>query len=185
MPDPKEVYDDPGSFWSLLTAEADATFEGQHFDRKEACRPTSGSNVARSQVTNLIEQIQECISAFANANKEGGLLVLGISTDGKIKGVNHLSESQLNSVLDLKTYLLNHAARSKLVECQDEVNTTNKICLIHVPHTERAFCETPGNSAKAYMREGYKNTLMDDAQRERVKREKGIVDFENTYSFPK
>ena len=36
MPTAKDVYDQPGQYWSFLTAPKDTDFEGQHFDRKEA-----------------------------------------------------------------------------------------------------------------------------------------------------
>ena len=35
---PKEVYDDPDRYWNFLTVDDDRKFEGQYFDRKEACR---------------------------------------------------------------------------------------------------------------------------------------------------
>lgn len=41
------------------------------------------------------------MSAFANA--DGGVLVLGVTTKGDFAGLNHLSESQINSLLNLKS----------------------------------------------------------------------------------
>ncbi len=79
MRDARDVFDHPDKHWDFLTADADTKFEGQYFDRKEVGRAEAGNYASGSQVNGLIEQIKECVSAFANANKQGGLLVLGIS----------------------------------------------------------------------------------------------------------
>lgn len=117
MPDPKEVFDHPENHWALLTATSDTVFEGQHFDRKEACRVDARGNLIGGQISSLKGQIQECLSGFANVNRDGGLLVLGITKEGAVKGTNHLSEQQLNSLLDLNSLLVNHSASIKFVDC--------------------------------------------------------------------
>ena len=94
MHNPREVFDNPQQYWGFLTANTDEGFEGQHFDRKEAGRAGDNGSVAKSQVNRLVDQITECVSAFANANKTGGLLVLGIATSGDVKGINHLNDAQ-------------------------------------------------------------------------------------------
>src|SRR5438270_9904208 len=86
VPHPKDVFDDPMAHWSFITANSDDAFEGQHFDRKEACRKDASGNIAGAQLKKFKEQIQEVISAFSQSNKDGGLLVLGVSTDGSVKG---------------------------------------------------------------------------------------------------
>ncbi len=95
MPKPKEVFDDPQAHCAFLTATSDDIFEGQHLDRKEACRTDASGNIAGGQLKKLKEQLQEVISAFSQSNKEGGLLVLGVGTDGTVRGVDHLTEGQL------------------------------------------------------------------------------------------
>ena len=74
MPDPKDVFDRPLQHLDFLQSGG---FEGQYFDRKEIPTAPSGR---------LKERIKACISAFANTNFSGGLLVLGIADDGTIKG---------------------------------------------------------------------------------------------------
>ena len=46
--------------------------------------------------------ITECVSAFANANVEGGLLAIGISSAGEVLGICHLTEKQQNSTAALR-----------------------------------------------------------------------------------
>ena len=176
----KEVFDDPATFWSFLTADSDDDFEGQHFDRKEACRCDSNGEISRAQLSKLREHIQAVVSGFSQVNKEGGLLVLGIGADGTVKGVDHLSEAQLNSLTRMDDLLVHHSAIVKLIDCRDQEGNSRKVGLIYAAYVDRYICETLGNSPKAYKREGRQNILLDEAQREIIKREKKIVDFENT-----
>ena len=118
MPKPHDVFDDPGSFWSFLTVARDSDFEGQHFDRKEAGRCNPGTApLSNSQVQKVQTVIKECISAFANGSIEGGLLVLGITSNGAVAGINHLSEPQLNSLTDFGTLLVNQSAEARFYDC--------------------------------------------------------------------
>jgi hypothetical protein len=80
MPNPKEAFDRPDLFWDFLKSDADSTFEGQYFDRKEAGQPKANGAIDSNEASKIRENIRECISAFANENKEGGLLVVGISS---------------------------------------------------------------------------------------------------------
>ena len=77
MPNPREVFEHPENHWGFLTVSSDADFEGQHFDRKEAGRKKADGLVDRSTIHNLVGEISECVSAFANSNKIGGLLGAG------------------------------------------------------------------------------------------------------------
>ena len=83
-PNPRHVYDDPQTHWAYLTQPSDNGFEGQHFDRKEAGRPQSGGTLSSSATGQVKELVVKTISAFANSNVEGGLLVLGISSSGEV-----------------------------------------------------------------------------------------------------
>jgi len=69
MHDPREVFDNPHKFWDWVTATEDVHCEGQHFDRKEACRPDDTGKASDAQVTRFKEEhVKASISAFANAN---------------------------------------------------------------------------------------------------------------------
>jgi len=180
MPGPQEVFDDPDRHWAFLTSSSDAVFEGQHFDRKEACQPDASNAVSKSAVRNLIGQITECISAFANANVEGGLLVLGISSNGKVEGVDHLTEGQRNNITDIDCMLLNQSTHVKYHECQDHLGNPKQLILMYVDYTDNAICETPGRNPRAWMRRGSQNVPLTQTSRDRLKNQKGIVNFERS-----
>jgi hypothetical protein len=114
IPKPKVVFDDPDAHLDFLTAATDTDFEGQHFDRKEACRPGADGNVPKSALRNLDSQIAECISAFCNTNRNGGLLVLGIGSTGQVYGVDHLNEEQLNAATRLSATTLSRIRKKAL-----------------------------------------------------------------------
>ncbi len=181
---PLEIFQGPSGHLSLLTTPTDDEFEHQHFDRKEAGRNSPGMKLSSAQLDKVRDEITECVSAFANSNRVGGLLVLGISSRGEIKGIDHLSEIQRNSLTNIDNRLKNQAARSKFVDCVDESNNPNRICLIYVPYTEHAICETPGSFPKAWIRHGCQNLPVNDHQRDQLRREKRIVDFERQYCCP-
>jgi len=80
MPNPKDVFRNPDKYWQFITAASDSDFEGQHFDRKEAARTDNDGQISKKDLKGLKglkSQLIVCISAFANANQEGGLLALG------------------------------------------------------------------------------------------------------------
>src|SRR5260370_36152059 len=79
MPNPRDVFEHPEAYWSFLSAQADIDFEDQFFDRKEVGRVRSNGYVNRNTIDDVVDEITACISAFANSNRAGGLLVLGVS----------------------------------------------------------------------------------------------------------
>lgn len=182
MLSPKGVFDYPARYWNFLTAEDDAEFEGQHFDRKEAGRPdeTTG-RVSSSELKNIRDRVKETISAFANSNNDGGVLVLGISKEGRIKGLNHLDDQQRTSLTGIDELLRCQASQVKLFDCQNEMGVPDQICLIYVPPSVHGICETPGRSPLAWMRRGPQNLPMDDTRREQLRRDKKITDYERSY----
>ena len=174
-PKPSQVFEDPVTHWAFLTAGSDNGFEGQHFDRKEAGRPEADGIVPNAKLKNVREQIEECISAFANAS--GGLLVLGISTNGTTSGLGHLSEDQLNALLRFDR-LLHHNCQIRLYDVPNDHDGPTRIGLFLVPPASAAICETAQNPPKAWIRQGLQNVPLTDAARDRLKRDRRIVDFE-------
>ena len=177
---PQEVYDDPDGHWGFLTAFADRDFEGQHFDRKEGSRPRPDGSVSGSDIRTLRDQIVECVSAFANANRDGGLLVVGIASDGSVKGLQHLNENQVNRIMKLDDVLVSHGCHSKLHKVAAEDGEQHEIALFLVPYAERAICETVGTNPSAWIRSGAQNLPLSRQQREQIERDKGIVNFERS-----
>ena len=182
MPTPKDVYDNPELNWSFITSASDDEFEGQHFDRKEAGRVGDNGLISPSQLSKVREQITECISAFTNA--QGGLLVVGVSSTGDVKGLGHLNEEQLNSLTAFNRLLRNQTAIARTFACTNENSDEDEILLIYVPHVENGICETLDNNPKAWLRSGKQNVPLSAELRDQLKREKGIVIFENTHCCP-
>src|SRR3989442_13235591 len=131
---PKEVFDDPDSHWAFLTTKSDEDFEGQFFDRKEAGRPGQHGTVPNLALESVREEISSTVSAFANRNVDGGLLVLGIAADGEVKGINHLSENQQNGLFNIAQLLKNNAAQVKVHDCKDGGGLHKLITLLFVPY---------------------------------------------------
>ena len=81
MPNPKEVFENYQQHWNFITTNSDSDFEGQHFDRKEVPPVGLNGQVDRNDLRRFkTKKMAVCISAFANRNKDGGLLVLGVSS---------------------------------------------------------------------------------------------------------
>lgn len=184
MPHPKDVFDNPEENWAFITTNSDDEFEGQYFDRKEAGRPGENGSLTRSELRNVRDQITECISAFANSNRGGGLLVLGISITGEVKGISHLAEDQINSLTNFDQKLKAQTTLVREYSCLNSNGNPDKVLLIYVFYTSSGICETLDNRSKAWRRVGKQNLLIDDQYREHLKREKRITDFENTHCCP-
>ncbi|MEI9980441.1 MAG: RNA-binding domain-containing protein [Edaphobacter sp.] len=179
MPKPLEVFENPDLFWPLLSSRQDVELEDQHFDRKEAGTPDSNGNVSSSQISSLVDQLKATVSAFANENRDGGLLVVGISKTGEIKGLSHLSDAQRNAIAQPSNWLLHQDARIKLHDCTDANGQPGKVCLIYVPYVPNAICETVGASPSAWRRQGAQNALLTSEQKDQLRRDKKIVSFED------
>ncbi len=184
MPKPLEVFEEPDRHWALLTSSRDVDLEDQFFDRKEAGTVEASGSVPKNQISTLIDHLKATISAFANENREGGLLVLGISKTGEVKGLTHLSDEQRNSITQPSNWLINHNSRVKLHECSDSTGKLTKICLIYAPYTANAICESIGISPSAWRRQGAQNTLLSSDQKDQLRRDKRITSFEEEPCCP-
>ena len=177
MPNPREVYDDPASYQEFLTGSSDDKFENQHFERKVAGR--TNNVCTTSQLNDVRNGIRKTISAFANSNVEGGLLVLGIASDGHISGIDHLLEDQKNSLTDFNTLLHHQAAEVKLHGFSDNSGNEKTICLVFVPYSSAGICETREQNPQAWIRSGSQNTFVTQVIRDQIRTNKGLLDFEN------
>lgn len=172
MPTPKDVFDNPLQYLDFLQSKG---FEDQFFDRKEV-------RTGRNQINELKDSIKRCLSAFANTNKEGGLVVLGIANGGTIKGIQHVEEQKLNDILQVRETLKGHVTEPKHVNLQDSDN--NQLFFLYTQWTPNAICETVEAFPKAWKRVGPQNRPMTERERDQLKRDNRIVDFENSYCCP-
>jgi predicted HTH transcriptional regulator len=170
---PKEVFDNPLQYVDFLQS---ADFEGQYFERKEVRIDTN------NQINALKDKIKQCISAFANSNRGGGLLALGIADDGTIIGTQHVDEQTINSILQVARDLSNHATQLKEVVLPN--SDGKRLHLLYTPWTPNGICETFADSPKAWKRFGAQCFLLRRIDDEQLRRDKGIVDFEMSYCAP-
>ena len=173
MPTPKEVFDNPLQYLDFLQSP---DFEGQYFERKEVRIDTS------NQINTLKNKIKQCISAFANSNRAGGLLILGITDDGTLKGTQHINEQTMNGILQVARDLSNHATQLKEVVPPNSNET--RLHLLYTPWTPHGICDTFADFPKAWKRFGAQSLPLTEQDREQLKRDKRIVDFETSYCCP-
>ena len=173
--DYKAVFADPAPHLSFITAPRDISFEGQHFDRKEASRVGRNGVVSRSDFGKLKESVESAMSAFANA--AGGLLVLGVTKTGDVSGLDHLSEDQHSDLLN-PTSLAGAVIQTKLhtLSTGDGART---IALFCVDAPERSICQRHKDEA-AWIRKGPSTQRLRGAELEQLKRDRQVVDFEMT-----
>jgi predicted HTH transcriptional regulator len=183
-PRPRHVFDEAHAHWAYLTQPTDDGFEGQHFDRKEAGRLQPNGTLPSGALASLRELVVKTVSAFANTNAEGGLLVLGISSTGEIAGIDHLGEDQKNSITNLNTLLRSHSAEVKDLDCKDAAGNDRTICLIFTPYLPSAICETPEANPRAWVRNGTQSILMNQEMRDRIRIRKGLLDIEAVACCP-
>jgi predicted HTH transcriptional regulator len=177
-PSPREVFDDPVAHWAFLTQSTDDDFEGQHFDRKEAGRLDAEGTVSRRSLDGVRDLVRKTLSAFGNSNKEGGLLVLGISSTGDVMGIDHLSETQQNDLCDQNTSLLHLAADVRLFDCKNANGDDKTICVMLNGWATTGICETTGNSPKAWTRNGAQCVTVTQPVRDSLRIRKGLIDVE-------
>jgi len=176
---PKLVFDNPDQYLDFITQPNDRDFEGQHFDRKEVPRAQPDGAVRDLDLSNFRnERIIPALSGFANQNHQGGLLVLGISSAGQFKGLNHLSENQINSIAQV-SYVINHKVEFKIHEFVAN-GSTYQIGLFYSAYVSNAICETASRPRRAWKRSGLQNLELSDIEVDSMKRNKGVVSYERT-----
>ncbi len=94
------------------------------------------------------------------------------------------TESQTNSLTCFEDLLIHQAAKFRMLACRDSSGQKKTICLILVPYIDNAICETPGHTPTAWIRRGTQNVPMTLETRDRIRVEKGIVDFEHSFCTP-
>lgn len=181
---PKAVFDDPAAYIPFLLTARSETFEGQEFDRKQAGPSGALPTELKQHLQKLRDKVVETVSAFTNGSTRGGLLVLGITDDGNLLGVDHLDEDAANRLVDFGSRLRNHCAQSRLVRIKDGLGSECSILLVYAAYNPVLICETNDTNPRFWMRSGRQNLLGDDSLRESLKREKRIVNFEAAQCCP-
>jgi predicted HTH transcriptional regulator len=92
-------------------------------------------------------------------------------------GLKHLNEEQLNSLLKFER-LVHHGCQVRLHDVVDAQGAPDRVALFLVPSGDGAICETVQTPAKAWIRQGLQNVPLSDAARDRLKRDRRVVDFE-------
>ncbi len=160
MPTPKEVFENPEKFLPYLQS---SNLEGQFFERKEV------RDDSKTQRDNIREKIIQTISGFANSNRDGGLLVLGMADDGTIIGWNHVREENLNGILQAKEGgLRGHSTITEEFHCKNIQGDDDRIYLLYTPWTSNAICETTHSFPKAWKRDGPRCISLTEQDREQL-----------------
>lgn len=147
-PKPIEVFENPANYIDFLTHPDMERVYGQWFDWKEV----PDLNI-KEKVKEITKGIIKCISAFANSNLDGGIIVLGINNNAQVIGTEHLSEKQLNSMLSAPNQdLRHHSSQSKVLMIGE-----HRIYLIYTPHEPRNICHTNNRPNEAWKRNGAQN----------------------------
>ena len=176
-PDFSSVYHNPTNYRDFITHARDDDFEGQHFDRKQIGNTAETYRVSKSVLSSTKEHIEKTMSGFANAT--GGLLVVGISKTGEIKGIDHLSDSQRTSLLSVDS-LRGGAIRSKVQEISVGEESRH-IALFMIEPNNRTFCCRIRDDA-AWIRRGPSTVRLLGEELEQVKRDRKVVEFERAAS---
>ncbi len=143
---PIDIFNAPEKHIDFLLNPDLERLYGQHFDIKEVSNPY--------QKNKIRDSIIECISAFANSNVGGGLLILGINDKTKqATGTQHLTEEESNTLLGFAgQQLRHHATQSKSLFMGE-----HRVFLLYVPYAPQNICQTNEAQAKAWKRDGAKN----------------------------
>ena len=172
-PDFRKVYHRPDSHWDFITLPSDTAFEGQNFDRKQVGRAEQDNNRTKAALASAKEHVEKTISGLANAT--GGVLVLGVSGTGEVPGINHLTEEQKTSLLNVDS--LRGAAIQKKIYDVSVGGENRQIALFMVEAGERTFCCRIRDDM-AWIRRGPSTKRLLGDELEQVKRDRKVVDFE-------
>lgn len=169
MYSPKDVFENPENYIDFLKSK---DFEGQFFERKEI--PLDYQRVNQA-IRDVKDGIKKAISAFANYNQVGGLIVIGINDkNSEVTGLDHLNDTQFQDLLSSQNDLLNHITIPKSFQLDGK-----QIYLLYVPYIENVICETVGKIPEAYKRMGKKNDILTTLDREQILRDKRLGTWEN------
>lgn len=160
MIDPQLIFQEPDQYLDYIISPNP---EGQYFDRKEVY------NEPPKKLQEARNNIAETVSAFTNSR--GGVLILGIKDDGQIKGLNHLTENELNSLSEAYSIRLTH----QFVRSKEFTFDNKKLLILYCPVGTAGICATNEAHPKAWQRNNANNTPMNLDQQQRLVIERSKV----------
>ncbi|MCI0330678.1 MAG: putative DNA binding domain-containing protein [candidate division Zixibacteria bacterium] len=154
---PRELFDKPD-----VAKFADRYFESQVFERKR------GFTAERTAAT---------ISAFANVNPDGGLIVMGIEDDGRVSGifqfgrgwVSHVQKS-LNGIIPVANISV------KTTPCLNAGGAPDEILLIHAAFSSSRVVEV--SDGRAFKRIGEETIELSEDEKRELRISKGELEYE-------
>ncbi|MGH7597184.1 MAG: ATP-binding protein [bacterium] len=161
---PREIYD-TADFDAIRDFLKSSHLEGQYFERKEHRKP---------------EALAQTVSAFANSNPEGGLLIIGVKDDGKIVGVNRPAGTvvtPVNTMLRYSECLVESPTEYRLAPITGENGQPNQLLLICVNFSPRRVIELTDRTACE--RRGDQTVRLRDEEKNELRYTKGQKSFED------
>lgn len=134
----------------------------------------NGKYLSKSDHSSVRRHIEETMCGFANAN--GGLLVVGISKYGDILGIDHLTEKQKSSLMDV-TSLRGAVIQVKTFDIPSDDDMTLQIALFMVDPDDRTFCRRIRDDS-SWVRKGASTVPLRGEELEQLKRDRKVVEFE-------
>jgi predicted HTH transcriptional regulator len=152
--DPHLIFQNPETYLEYLIS---ANPEGQYFDRKEV------RNDDDKKMGEARQSLVECVSAFSNSR--GGITVLGINNSGELKGLDHLSENECNSLSNvIYEQLNNHQSITREWHYEHK-----KFLLVYSPQGRSGICKTVRReSPKGWIRNNANNIPLTSEQEARL-----------------
>lgn len=131
--------------------------EGQHFDRKRKHAP---------------KDLAPFLVGFANANPNGGLLLIGVNDDGSIMGLREAyGENYRNEISRCREYISHVTPECKFLAVTNNKDASDEIALIFVPYSGQQLASTSGD--EVYLRIGDKTLKQTVEDIMRLGRERG------------
>lgn len=117
--------------------------EGQCFDRKRRKEP---------------QEIAQWLVGFANANLQGGLLILGVEDNGAITGLSaaYKGGDYRNKIPLCRNYVSHVIPQFKFIQVTNSKGNEDELCLIYVPYSQQQVATT--SDGDVFLRVG-DNTL--------------------------
>ncbi len=161
MSDPKARIhlDDPKAAFERADIDELLTYrEGQCFERKRKREP---------------KEIAKTLVGFANANLDGGLLVLGVEEDGTVTGLRsaYNSEDYRQKVYESKNFVTHVLPQVRFLSTTNSVGAQVEICLIYVGYSVQQVATTTEDDV--YLRSGDQTRKLKYDEITQLKEERG------------